>query len=177
MAKSPVESDHTPIKQLQTVANLFERPSMARIYADILDSGPATVSEVVESTGVPQGTVYDYVERLQTAGLIDRIVDQRPYEYDAESISLTLTTDGSSRTITPALIAAVARREEDEDINIYVDRHGIDGLALALEYAFEYVDGNVNHRITARELDLSPLEAEIILQALEPIAETYAETE
>lgn len=176
MAKSPVGSGHTPIKQLQTVANLFETPSMARVYAYVLENGPATVSTVVESTGVPQGTVYDYVERLQTAELIDRLGDQRPYEYDAEPISLTLTTDGSSRTITPALIAAVARREEDEDIDVYVDRHGMDGLALALEHAFEYVDGDVNHRITARELDLSPLEAEIILQALEPIAETYAET-
>jgi DNA-binding MarR family transcriptional regulator len=150
---------------------------MARIYAYVLEEGPTTVSAIVDSLDVPQGTAYDYVERLETAGLIEQVRDQRPYEYDAEPISLTLTTDGRSRTITPALIAAVARREDDGDIDIYIDRHGIDGLALALEYAFEYVDGSVNHRITARELDISPLEAEVILQALEPIAEAYADTE
>jgi len=66
-----------------------------------------------------------------------------------------------------------ARR--DEDIDVYIDRHGLDGLAVALEYAHEYVDGTVNHRIAARELDLSPLEAEIILQALEPVAIEYAD--
>jgi hypothetical protein len=32
-----------------------------------------------------------------------------------------------------------------------------------------------NHRIMARELDLSPLEAEIILQALEPVATAYSD--
>ena len=53
---------------------------------------------------------------------------------------------------------------------------GIDGLAVALEYAAEYVDGTVNHRLAARELDLSPLKAEIILQALEPVVTEYTET-
>ena len=106
---------------------------------------------------------------------MEKTREQRPYEYDAESIALTLSTDGETQTITPALIAAVARREEDEDIDVYIERHGLDGLAIALEYAYEYVDGTVNHRIAARELDLSPLEAEIILQALEPVATEYAD--
>jgi hypothetical protein len=57
-----------------------------------------------------------------------------------------------------------------------LERHSLDGLAVALEYVDEYVDGTVNNRIAARELDLSPLEAEIILQALEPVAKAYAET-
>jgi hypothetical protein len=63
--------------------------------------------------------------------------------------------------------------DTDEDVDVYVERHGLDGLSAALEYAFEQVGGTVNHRIMARELDLSPLEAEIILQALEPVATTY----
>lgn len=94
---------------------------------------------------------------------------ERPAEYEAEAVSLTLSTDGGTRTITPELVDAVARRTNNGDIDIYVDRHGIDGLAVALNYAREYVDGEVNHRIAARELDVSPLEAEIVLQALEPV--------
>jgi len=108
---------------------------------------------------------------------VTRVRDERPYEYDAEPVSLTLSTDGHTRTITPALIAAVARREEDEDIDVYVDRHGLDGLALALEYAAEYVEGTANARIAARELDVSPLEAEVVLQALEPVVEAYPTAE
>jgi hypothetical protein len=102
---------------------------------------------------------------------VTKIQGPRPYEYTAESISLTLSTDGETQTITPALIAAVARRDENEDIDVYIERHGLDGLAIALEYD----NRTVNHRIAARELDFSPLEAEIILQALELVATEYAD--
>ncbi|MCD2201646.1 helix-turn-helix domain-containing protein [Halobacterium sp. KA-4] len=175
MAQSPPQSGQPPIQQLQTVANLLETPPLARIYAYILQHGPATVSEIVDELDIPQGTAYDYVQNLEAAGLVAKTREQRPYEYDAESIALTLSVDGETQTITPALIAAVARRENDEDIDVYIQRHGLDGLAVALEYAYEYVDGTVNHRIAARELDLSPLEAEIILQALEPVATEYSD--
>jgi DNA-binding MarR family transcriptional regulator len=176
MAQSPSRSGQPPIRQLQTVADLLETPALARIYAHVMGNGPVTVAEIVDALDVPQGTAYDYVEKLETAGLVERTREQRPAEFDAEPISLTLSTDGETRTITPALIAAVARREDDEDIDIFVERHGLDGLAAALEYAVEYVEGTVTHRITARELDLSPLEAEVILQALEPVATEYADS-
>jgi DNA-binding MarR family transcriptional regulator len=174
MAKSPTRSDHPPIQHLQTVVDVLETPALARIYAHILDDGPVTVADIVKDLDAPQGTAYDYVEKLETAGLVEKVGGKRPYEYDADPVSITLTTDGASRTITPALIAAVARREDDGDVDTYVDRHGLDSLARALDYAVEYVDGEVNSRIAARELDISPLEAEIVLQALEPIAEAYA---
>lgn len=51
-----------------------------------------------------------------------------------------------------SLIAVVARQSKDE-----------------------YVDGTVDHRIASRELDPSPLEAETILQALEPVVTEYAD--
>lgn len=175
MAQSPPQSGQSPIRQLQTVADLLETPALARVYAQVLREGPVTVSDIVSAVDVPQGTAYEYVQKLERAGLLEKVRDQRPYEYDAESIALTLSAAEETRTITPALIAAVARREADEDVDVYIDRHGLDGLAVALEYAFEYAEGTVNHRIAARELDLSPLEAEIILQALEPVAREYVD--
>ena len=45
---------------------------------------------------------------------MEKTRDRHPYEYDAESLSLS--TDGETRTITPALIAVVARPDENEDI-------------------------------------------------------------
>ena len=59
----------------------------------------------------------------------------------------------------------------DEDIDTFIDRHGLDGLAVALEYAREYAEGSVTHQIMAREQELSPLEAGVILDALRPIFE------
>lgn len=173
MAESSARSNRPPIRQLQTIVDLLETPALAGIYAHVVRMGPVTVNDVVDDLDVPQGTAYDYVRKLETAGLVEKTGGQRPYEYDADPISFTISTDGTTRTITPALVAAVARRDADDDIDVFVERHGLDGLAVALEYANEYVDGTVNHRIAARELDLSPLEAEIILQALEPVVEDY----
>ncbi|TKX41355.1 helix-turn-helix domain-containing protein [Halorubrum sp. CGM4_25_10-8A] len=175
MAQSPSRSGRPPIQQLQTVADLLETPVLARMYAHVLQDGPVTVANIVDELDIPQGTAYDYIQKLEAADLVEKTRDQRPSEYDAESLSLTLSTDGETQTITPMLIAAVARRDRNEDIDVYIERHGLDGLAVALEYAEQYVDGTVNHRIAARELDLSPLEAEIILQALEPVATEYAD--
>jgi len=177
MAESPTQPEQGPIHQLETVVDLLDTPPLARIYAHVLQHGPVTVGDLVEVLDVPQGTAYDYVQKLEAVGLIEKTSDQRPHDYDAEPLSLTLSTDGETRTITPALVAAVARRDRDQDIDVFVDRHGLDGLAAALDYAFEYVEGSVNHRIAARELDLSPIEAEVILQALEPVAETYDTSE
>ena len=95
---------------------------------------------------------------------------RRPYDARGEASERSdVTVDGDRRTITAELVDGVARSETNEDIDVYLERHGIDGLATALEYAREYVDGTVNARIAARELDCSVLEAEIILQALEPV--------
>lgn len=142
MANAPPRSGQPPIQQLQTVVDLLKSPALARIYAHILQDAPVTVSGIVDELDIPQGTAYDYVRKLETAGLVEKTRDQRPYEFDAESISLTLSTDGETQTITPALIAAVARRDQNEDIDVYIERHGLDGLAVALEYAYEYVAGN-----------------------------------
>lgn len=69
------------------------------------------------------------------------------------------------------MIEAIARRLRDDGIDTYIDRHGLDGLAVALEYAREYVDGSVTHQMMAREQDLTRLEAGVILDALRPIVE------
>lgn len=174
MAQSSTGSDR-PLRQLRTVADLIETPALARIYAYTERNGPVTVGDIVEQTGIPQGTAYDYIDRLETAGLLQRVNESRPHEYNADAISLSISVDGTTTTVTPALVAAIARAEDDDDIGVYVDRHGLDGLAEALACAFERVDGTLTHRIVAQELDLSPLEAEIILQALEPIATAYSD--
>ncbi len=72
--------------------------------------------------------------------------------------------DDREYTITPALIDAVGRRETNSDIDTYIDRHGIAGLATALTYAVARERGEVTHCLMARDLDISPLTAEIDLR-------------
>jgi DNA-binding transcriptional ArsR family regulator len=169
MSQSTTPAGTPPIEQLRTLVDLLENPTLARIYIYVLENDGATAENLITDLDLPQGTAYDYIGKLEEARLITKTRERRPYKFAAEPLSITVTTDGEAQTITAELVDAVGRREIIEDIDVYLDRHGIDGLATALEYAHEYVDGTVNHRIMARELDLSPLEAEIILQALEPV--------
>lgn len=72
-------------------------------------------------------------------------------------------------TITPALINAVSRSVTDDTIKTYVDQHDVAGLATALPYAVNRERGQTTHRRMAQALDLAPIEAETIRQALRPI--------
>lgn len=173
MPEMAPSDDPVPIEQLRAVVDLLDNPTLARMYAYVERSGGATVEDIVTDLDVPQGTAYDYVDRLETAGLLERTTATRPYEFDATPLSLTFSTGGETRTISAELVDAIGRRETNRDVDVFLDRHGVDGLANVLEYAREYVDGTVNHRIAARELDLSPVEAEHILQALEPIVRRH----
>ena len=78
------------------------------MYVHMLHAGPTT-PELVAALGVPQGTAYEHVGKLEAIGLFEKTHAERPAEYEAEAVSLTLSTDGGTRTITPELVDAVAR--------------------------------------------------------------------
>lgn len=159
----------TALNEMVSLVEIIQEPTLARIYTTIRRNGPMSVRDIVNKLGVPKRTAYDYVDKLADAGFLQTATDTRPVTYTVAEIDLTLQADGETRAITPMFIAAIARSETDDDIDVYLDKHGVDGLATALDYTHEYIDGTVNHRIMARELDISPLEASIILQALRDI--------
>lgn len=171
----PKRDGGTPLGDMISLVELIREPTLARIYTHVRRSGASTVATIAEELDVPERTVYDYVDTLDDAGFLHATTDTRPVKYAASDIELTLQTDDDVREITPAFVEAIARRDIDDDIDVYVEKHGVDGLATALDYAREYVDGTVNHRIMARELDISPLEASIILQALRDVVEDTRE--
>ncbi|PSP68617.1 transcriptional regulator [Halobacteriales archaeon QS_1_69_70] len=133
----------------------------------------------MDALDLAQGTAYSYVNRLVDAGVIEATTDEQPRTYVARDIDLTITAADDDReyTITPTLIDAVGRRRTDDDIDTYIDRHGIAGLATALTYAVARERGEVTHRLMAQDLDVSPLAAEIILQALRPVVHEYFDIE
>lgn len=171
----PERSHGTALGEMVSLVEIIREPTLARIYTTIRRTGPKSVGEIVEELDVPERTAYDYVHTLEDAGFLQPSTEARPVSYTATEIDLTLQADGETRAITPTFVAAIARRDTNDDIDVYLDKHGIDGLATALDYTREYLDGSVNHRIMARELDLSPLEASIILQALRDIVENERE--
>ncbi|GAD53437.1 hypothetical protein MBEHAL_2197 [Halarchaeum acidiphilum MH1-52-1] len=179
MSRTSNQANGDLLREFLSIADLLEEPRLAQLYAYLARDGEATTQELIEALDLPQGTAYSYVDRLVDAGVIQVVSETPPRRYAAREIELTVTTADGEReyTITPALIDAVGRRETDADIDTYIDRHGIAGLATALTYTVERERGEMSHRLMARDLDISPLAAEIILQALRPIVHEHFDIE
>jgi DNA-binding transcriptional ArsR family regulator len=179
MSRTSNRANGDVIRDFLSVADLLEEPSLAQLLAYLAREGEATVQELMDALDLAQGTAYTYVNRLVDAGVIEATTDDQPRRYVARTIDLTVTAADGTReyTITPALIDAVARQGTDGDIDTYIDRHGIAGLATALTYAVNRERGTVTHRLMARDLDISPLAAEIILQALQPVVHEHFDIE
>jgi len=171
--------DGDVVRDLLSVADLLEDPQLARLYAHFHREGPTTVKETMAALDLPQGTAYSYVNRLQEAGVLDMVTDEQPREYEAVEIELSVSADRGERTytVTPMLVDAVGRRDGNDDIDAYTDRHGLAGLATALTYAVARERGEVTHQLMARDLDTSPLEAEVILGALRPVVHHHVDVE
>ena len=179
MSRTLNRADGDIIRDFLSVANLLKESQLAQLYAYLVHEDEATVQDVIEDLELSQGTAYSNVNRLVDAGVVEVIHDEQPRRYAAREIDLTVTTAAGDReyTITPALIDAVGRAETNDDIDTYVDRHGVAGLATALTYAIARERGEVTHRLMAEDLDISPLAAEMILQALRPAVHEHSDIE
>jgi DNA-binding transcriptional ArsR family regulator len=179
VSRTTNHADGDIVRDLLSVADLLEEPQLARLYSYLADEDGATVQDVMDELELAQGTAYSYVNRLVDAGVIKVTQDEQPRQYAAREIDLTVTTAAGDRgyTITPVLIDAVGRRETNDDIDTYIDRHGVDGLATALTYAVARERGEVTHRLMAEDLTISPLAAEMILQALRAVVHDHYDIE
>lgn len=179
MSRTSNQADGDLVRDVLSIADLLEEPQLAQLYAYLARGTEATVQDAMDELGLAQGTAYTYVNRLADADIVEVTDETQPRRYTAKEIDLTVRAAAGDReyTITPALIDAVGRRETDDDIDIYIDRHGIAGLATALTYAIEREQGTVTHRLMAQDLDISPLAAEIILQALHPVVHKHYDIE
>ena len=179
MSRTSNRADGDIVQDFLSVADLLKEPQLARLYTYLTREREATVQDVMDDLELAQGTAYSYVNRLVDAGVVDVTDDEQPSQYAAQEIDLTVTTAAGDReyTISPALIDAVGRRETDGDIDTYIDRHGVAGLATALTYAVARERGEVTHRLMAEDLNISPLAAEMILQALRPVVHEHYDIE
>jgi DNA-binding MarR family transcriptional regulator len=174
MSRTASRQEGEIVRDFLSIADLLEQAQLARIYTYLYREGGATVSELIDALDLPQGTAYTYVNQLTDTGVLTPTTDSQPRRYEAVEIELTLTVDGDREyTISPALIAAVARRATDDTIDSYIDRHGIHGLATALTHTVAREQGETTHRLVADDLNIAELEAEVILQALRPIVREH----
>jgi hypothetical protein len=157
-----------PLDTMLAISSVIQNPRQTKIYAQVVERETPTVSEIATAVDSSMTTVYEDVEELVAVGLLERVTETQPHRFRAQPIEIAVQTDSEYR-ITPILLVARARADANENIGLYVDRHGIGGLATAIEYARSYVQGETNARLMARDLNIPVLEAETILQELRGI--------
>ncbi|WP_251344572.1 helix-turn-helix domain-containing protein [Haloplanus halophilus] len=168
MAESAVSHSH-PLDTMLAVSDVIQNNRLAQLYTRVLDLDAPTVEELAEGLESSTTTVYDDVKHLVEIGLLERVTETQPHRYRASRVDMTIQADGETFQITPTLLVALAERQSNENINLYIDRHGVSGLATAIEYARAYAQSKMNARIMAREQEIPVLEAETILQELQEI--------
>lgn len=150
---------------LLSIADLLHTPKLARVYVYVCYYGPVEPKDVIEALDLPKSTAYDYIERLEETGLIESS-DSRPKQLEADPITF-VGRDGVG--VTPTLLHAVARQEINDDIAFFVDKYGVEQLAAALHEAGRHYAGRLTQRMVADELEVHPVEAMTVVQALRPV--------
>ena len=168
MAKSAVSHSH-PLDTMLAVSDVIRNDRLAKLYARVLELDSPTIEELSEGIESSTTTIYEDVKHLVEIDLLERVTETQPYRYQASRVDMTIQAGGETFQITPTLLVALAERQSNENIGLYIDRHGVSGLATAIEYARAYTQSKMNARIMAREQDIPVLEAETILQELQEI--------
>ncbi|MFD1643666.1 DUF7437 domain-containing protein [Halohasta litorea] len=101
--------------------------------------------------------------------LLARHEDDRPPPVTAEPIRLFSDTDGNGLVASPALIDAIGRQLDTDDIRVFVDRQGVPKLAAALHYAVRIRNAELTQRAAASKLDVHLVDAMTIFSALENV--------
>lgn len=147
------------ITGLPTFTALLTNPDLADLYTRIRHSTGVTAPELIEEATVSKKTVYDYLHRLEGAGLVvetDADGTGATRRYEAEEFELTLTIRSIEVSITPELVAVLARADAYPVITRVCDEQGFVAFALAHDLIKAHSKGEITIRQIAELADLSP---------------------
>lgn len=155
------------ITGIPTYTELLTNTALASVYTTICASETATAPELVETSTVSKKTVYEYLRKLEQAGLITEIgTENGASVYAAEDFKLTIMVRNVEVSITPELIEVIAREDDYPVINRALDDHGFVIFALAHDLVIAHAEGDVTIRQLARLTGLSTGTAYDLVEAL-----------
>lgn len=163
-------------ENLVTYVELLQTPKLARLYSFTLRHGPVTIARIKDELEMPHSTTYKYVQTLEDRGVLERDEEASPTRVDVESIHLHINTNDETEVATPLLVDAVGRQTHNEEIAMFVDRHGIPALAAALTYTLHIMEGDVTQGRAANELGVHPVEGSTVFVELKDVIEEAPES-
>lgn len=149
---------------------LLGTPDLARYYADLLINSPTTVTAARERQGVAKSTAYKYANTLTDWGIAEEVDedDNGSSLWRAEPVSGAWTGERTLE-LGPAIIAVYGATGVDDDLKLFIDRHGKPALAPAVLATLAHLQENTTRRGIANELGITAVEAIAVTQVIEQI--------
>ena len=145
-------------------------PELARFYTDLLINSPTTVIAARDRQEFSKSTAYKYANmlaELEVAAELDEY-EGRSALWRAKPVTGNWT-DKTTLELGPVIVAVYGATSVDDDLELFVDRHGKAALAPAVTATVEYLKGNTTRRGVADDLGVPATEAIAVTQAIERI--------
>jgi hypothetical protein len=165
------------VTDLSPVFKLIKEPKFAELYAQ-LRGDPATIPELLPDLSIEKSTAYKYIDFLQQGGLVTEIgtVDGST-QYRAEEFQVTIRIAETELTVTPEFARVIARREDNPEVDRFIDQYGIVTLAEFIPLAQQYASGEMTHRAIVEILDVSRAAAFEMLREVLDILEIVPDSD
>jgi len=152
------------------IQELLGTPELARFYTDILINSPTTITAARERQNFSKSTAYKYANTLEELGIAKELDEYQNGSalWRADPVSGDWT-DEITLEFGPAIIAVYGATSVDDDLELYVDRHGKAALAPAVMSTINYLQGQTTRRGVADDLGIPAVEAIAVTQAIEKI--------
>jgi hypothetical protein len=165
----PPDAGHTA-HRFFVIQELLGTPELARFYTDLLINSPTTVTATRKRQGFSKSTAYKYANTLAELDVAEELdeYDNGSSLWRADPVS-GVWTDEMTLALGPAIIAVYGATSVDDDLELFVDRHGKAALAPAVMATLAYLQGETTRRGVADDLGVPAVEAIAVTQAIERI--------
>ena len=145
-------------------------PELARFYTDLLINSPTTVTAARDRQEFSKSTAYKYANMLAELGVaaeLDEYEDGSAL-WRAEPVTGNWT-DKTTLELGPVIVAVYGATSVNDDLKLFVDRHGKAALAPAVTATTDYLKGDTTRRGVADDLGVPAAEAIAVTQTIERI--------
>jgi len=165
----PPDAGHTA-HRFFVVQELLGTPELARFYTDILINSPTTITAARERQDFSKSTAYKYANMLEELGVAKELDEYQSGSalWRADPVSGNWT-DEITLEFGPAIIAVYGATSVDNDLELFIDRHGKAELAPAVMATITYLKGKTTRRGVADDLGIPAVEAIAVTQSIERV--------
>ena len=152
------------------VQELLGTPELARFYTDLLVNSPTTVTAARDRQGFSKSTAYKYANTLAELGVATELDTHEGGSalWRADPVSGDWT-DETTINLGPVIIAVYGATSANDDLELFIDRHGKAALTPAVTATIDVLQGETTRRGVADDLGVPAVEAIAVTQAIERI--------